>query len=395
MALDNNGVLYIWGSNLYDQLGLSNYEYSTVPKRLMSGVKHIYAGDRGSYVIKEDNTLWFWGTFYKSEKKKVYKSPIKIADNVIMVSAYTEQSPSFIKSDNTLWVCDFNLSATKVADDVKYVTGSTDRGFYIKPDGSLWGWGRNDHGQIGDGTINEWPYTTIDEAVKVMDNVVKVSAEWDYTLALTEDGNVWGWGNNKYGNIDPYNCWKFGDSDDMSYDIPKPMLIWECIKKPHIDSLGFLSSNINVGIGEVLPVQLRVFPSDAYYESLEWKSLDESVATVSQHGVFTGVSEGVAKIVVTVTAENGEQFVENCQVTVPTYTSIKEVSTSNCHVRVNDGILHIGNISVGTHIRVFDSSGIMLYDSDAKAQNISIPIKTDGVLIVKIGNETTKVIVSN
>lgn len=85
MALDNNGVLYIWGSNLYDQLGLSNYEYSTVPKRLMSGVKHIYAGDRGSYVIKEDNTLWFWGTFYKSEKKKVYKSPIKIADNVIMV----------------------------------------------------------------------------------------------------------------------------------------------------------------------------------------------------------------------------------------------------------------------------------------------------------------------
>lgn len=70
MALDNNGVLYIWGSNLYDQLGLSNYEYSTVPKRLMSGVKHIYAGDRGSYVIKEDNTLWFWGTFYKSEKKE-------------------------------------------------------------------------------------------------------------------------------------------------------------------------------------------------------------------------------------------------------------------------------------------------------------------------------------
>ena len=38
MALDNNGVLYIWGSNLYDQLGLSNYEYSTVPKRLMSAL---------------------------------------------------------------------------------------------------------------------------------------------------------------------------------------------------------------------------------------------------------------------------------------------------------------------------------------------------------------------
>lgn len=78
MALDNNGVLYIWGSNLYDQLGLSNYEYSTVPKRLMSGVKHIYAGDRGSYVIKEDNTLWFWGTFYKSEKRKFTKVRLKL-----------------------------------------------------------------------------------------------------------------------------------------------------------------------------------------------------------------------------------------------------------------------------------------------------------------------------
>lgn len=393
MALDNDGNLYVWGSNYYNQLGISNLKSAKVPQLRMSGIKHIYAGDRGSYVIKEDDSLWFWGSFYKNGTLKTYASPTKIMDNVIMVSSYYEDSPCVIKSDNTLWICDFNLSATKVADGIKYVTGSSECGFYIKTDGSLWGWGRNDHGQIGNGIRNERQYTGIREAVKVMDNVTKVSIKWDYTLALTEDGNVWGWGRNEYGNIDPSNCKKSGESHSVKHDILTPMLIWESVRKPQIDSIDLLSSNVTMAMGEVLPIQLRVNPADAFYENIRWQSLDESIATVSQRGFITGVSEGQTEILVTVTADGGEQFIQKCKVIVTTSTNINEVNASDYHIHVNNGILHIDNIPIGTHIGVFDSYGMKLYNSNAKAQNINIPIRKEGVIIVKTGDRTTKFII--
>ncbi|MCL1987977.1 MAG: stalk domain-containing protein [Firmicutes bacterium] len=59
----------------------------------------------------------------------------------------------------------------------------------IRSDGSLWGWGRNHRGQLGDGT-------TTDRAtpVRIMDNVIAVSAYYHNTLAIRSDGSLWGWG---------------------------------------------------------------------------------------------------------------------------------------------------------------------------------------------------------
>ena len=66
----------------------------------------------------------------------------------------------------------------------------------IKTDGSLWAWGDNQAGQLGDGTIIER-----DSFVKVMDNVASVSAGWTYTTAIKEDKSLWAWGNNQYGQF--------------------------------------------------------------------------------------------------------------------------------------------------------------------------------------------------
>ena len=66
----------------------------------------------------------------------------------------------------------------------------------VKEDGSLWAWGRNDWGQLGDGTT-----TDRFEPVKIMDDVASVSAGYMFSLAVKTDESLWTFGNNEYGKL--------------------------------------------------------------------------------------------------------------------------------------------------------------------------------------------------
>ena len=124
----------------------------------------IIAGyDSNSYVVKADGSLWSWG--YHNETGQLGNgrntsddygySPIKIMDGV--ASIYTKQRI------NTFMA--------------------------IKTDGSLWAWGSNYAGQLGDGTTDDR-----NKPVKVMDGVRSVSIGEDYTCVIKKDGSLWAWG---------------------------------------------------------------------------------------------------------------------------------------------------------------------------------------------------------
>jgi alpha-tubulin suppressor-like RCC1 family protein len=66
-------------------------------------------------------------------------------------------------------------------------------------DGTLWSWGANHYGQLGNGmsaTVSETPVT-----VTGLSNVVAVAAGNTFTIVLKEDGSVWSWGNNEHGQL--------------------------------------------------------------------------------------------------------------------------------------------------------------------------------------------------
>ena len=66
----------------------------------------------------------------------------------------------------------------------------------IAQDGSLYMWGVNDFGQIGDGTTKNRYKPT-----KILDHVVSVSLGDYYSGAITQDGSLYMWGSNVYGQI--------------------------------------------------------------------------------------------------------------------------------------------------------------------------------------------------
>lgn len=88
----------------------------------------------------------------------------------------------------------------KVMENVAAVSMGDTYAAAIKTDGSLWMWGSNEHGQLGNGTTRQ-----AFEPVKVMDDVVSVSVYGGMfravTAAIKSDGSLWLWGNNEDGEI--------------------------------------------------------------------------------------------------------------------------------------------------------------------------------------------------
>ena len=114
-----------------------------------------------------------------------------------------------ICSDNTLWAWGWNAQGqlgdgttvdkynpVKIMDDVAAVSADRNSTIAIKTDGSLWAWGSNDSGRLGDGT-------TIDRLlpVKIMDDVLAVSSKGYATYAIKTDGSLWAWGLNGSGKL--------------------------------------------------------------------------------------------------------------------------------------------------------------------------------------------------
>jgi hypothetical protein len=68
----------------------------------------------------------------------------------------------------------------------------------VKSDGTLWAWGENDHGQLGDGTTSERHYPV---QIGSDHKWVSVEAGFDHSLAMKSDGTLWAWGWNLYGSV--------------------------------------------------------------------------------------------------------------------------------------------------------------------------------------------------
>jgi len=69
----------------------------------------------------------------------------------------------------------------------------------LKSDGTVWVFGRNEYGQMGDGSLNGSHYTP--QQVPGLTNVVAIAAGWTNLVALKADGTVWGWGKNTWGQV--------------------------------------------------------------------------------------------------------------------------------------------------------------------------------------------------
>jgi alpha-tubulin suppressor-like RCC1 family protein len=68
----------------------------------------------------------------------------------------------------------------------------------LKSDGTVWAWGNNESGRLGDGTTTQ-RITPVQ--VSGLTGVIAIVAGGTHSLALKGDGTVWAWGNGSFGEL--------------------------------------------------------------------------------------------------------------------------------------------------------------------------------------------------
>lgn len=195
LGLDTDGTVWAWGANDYGQLGTgsdsgpstcSTFGCSMAPVKVpgISGVTAV-AGGYDSMALRSDGTVWMWGMNFRGE---------------LGIGNHTGPSTCTIGP----YACALVPAVvpgltgiTAIANGYVNMLGGGETSMALKNDGTVWGWGANFYGELGDGTTAER-----DSPVQVAGLTgVTAIATGDTSFALKSDGTVWAWGHGTLGAL--------------------------------------------------------------------------------------------------------------------------------------------------------------------------------------------------
>jgi alpha-tubulin suppressor-like RCC1 family protein len=222
-ALFSQGGLWTWGNNSFGALGDNTITHRSSPVQTISGGnnwRQVVAGGYQSAAIKTDGTLWLWGANGSGslgDNTTIYRSsPVQtVAGGTNWKRVAMGGCTAAIKTDGTLWLWGAgyygrlgNNATTSRSSPVQTVAGGTnwkqvscgyDTTAAIKTDGTLWLWGSNYWGNLGDNTLTHKSSPV--QTVSAGTNWKQVDVGHDFVAAIKTDGTLWTWGNNSYGEL--------------------------------------------------------------------------------------------------------------------------------------------------------------------------------------------------
>ncbi len=187
-ALGQDGKVWGWGLNDKSQLGDGSTTSRTLPVRVhgiggsghLTGVTHISGGGRHSAAITYDSRVLTWGDNSKGELGNGTYNNRTYPDYVVGAGGSGLLS-----------------NITQVAACERFTIA-------LASDGTVWSWGQNWARQLGDGTTTD--RTTPVHVVGTngtgqLSGIVAIAAGESHTLALGSDGTLYAWGMNDYGQL--------------------------------------------------------------------------------------------------------------------------------------------------------------------------------------------------
>jgi alpha-tubulin suppressor-like RCC1 family protein len=164
VALRRDGSVYTWGHNSQGAMGTGTDRQATPDRVDLKDVRTVSSSSYHALALRQDGSVWWWG-----------HQPI--GDHGI------HPTPEKVEG---------------ISDAVAVAAGGA-HSLVVRQDGTVWAWGDNFRGQLGNGTRDSGQTTPAQ--VPGLSDVVAVAAGWEHSLALKLDGTVWAWGSNHFGQL--------------------------------------------------------------------------------------------------------------------------------------------------------------------------------------------------
>ena len=228
VALRSDGTIYTWGLNTNGQLGDNSTTQSLVPVQVLgvggedylTDIVAVAAGNSHTVALKSDGTVYAWG----------------VNDNGQLGDNSTDQSlvPVQVKG----------VGGDGYLTDIIYIAATINHTVALKSDGTVYAWGRGTFGRLGDGAEST---SLVPVQVKGIDgegyltDIVSVAAGYTYTVALKSDGTVYAWGQNGNGQL--------GDDTQINRLVPVQVL--------GVGGTGYLAGITAISAGQYHTVALK------------------------------------------------------------------------------------------------------------------------------------------
>lgn len=239
LAVRTDGSVWTWGENSNGQLGLGqagapDTTVRQVPTRI-TGISDAVAGALGythGLVLHHDGHVSAFGKNSSGQlgdgttTDRSYPMPVMGLTDVIRVLGGSQHSAA-LRRDGTVWVWGSNAYGnlgTGAADkdahptptqvpgltDVVDIANGRDHVLAVRADGSVWSWGLDANGQLGDGQSGTSSQSATPGPVKGLASATAVFAQGNMSFARLADGTLWGWGQNFNGQLGT------GDTTELS-----------------------------------------------------------------------------------------------------------------------------------------------------------------------------------
>lgn len=183
MASSAIGSTWTWGDNNVGQLGNETTTSSKTPVKAtgLVNIGKITSGYYHTLALSTDGKnlyAWGWNDYGQigNNNRNYQKTPIQIT---------TDSSGS-----------PFPGTAYTITE----IAAGADHSLALRSDGTVWAWGRNSYGEIGDG-IGGYQDALRPVQVSGLSNVIGVAAGGYHSIAIKSDGTIWTWGLNNYGQL--------------------------------------------------------------------------------------------------------------------------------------------------------------------------------------------------